>query len=109
MVENQFVLLPRYLIPTHEENIARHWQKIKKQAGIDDLRFHDLRHEAATRLAEQGLTVPQIQQYTLHDDWNSLKRYVNLDIIRKDLLTYKQAIEYAKTTGIAEAIKKASD
>ena len=50
-----------------------------------------------------------IQQYTLHDDWNSLKRYVNLDIIRKDLLTYKQAIEYAKTTGIAEAIKKASD
>lgn len=98
----------RYLIPTHEENIARHWQKIKKQAGIDDLRFHDLRHEAATRLAEQGLTVPQIQQYTLHDDWNSLKRYVNLDIIRKDLLTYKQAIEVAKTTGIAEAIKKAS-
>ena len=73
------------------------------------MRFHDLRHEAATRLAEQGLTVPQIQQYTLHDDWNSLKRYVNLDIIRKDLLTYKQAIEVAKTTGIAEAIKKASD
>ena len=93
----------------HENNIAKQWQKIKKQAGIDDLRFHDLRHEAATRLAEQGLTVPQIQQYTLHDDWNSLKRYVNLDIIRKDLLTYKQAIEYAKTTGIAEAIKKASN
>jgi integrase len=99
----------QYLIPTHEENISRNWQKIKKLAGIDDLRFHDLRHEAATRLAEQGLTVPQIQQYTLHDDWNSLKRYVNLDIIRKNILTYTQAIEYAKTNGIAEVIKKASD
>ncbi len=98
----------KYLIPIHEENIARHWQKIKKLAGIDDLRFHDLRHEAATRLAEKGLTVPQIQQYTLHDDWNSLKRYVNLDIIRKNLLSYKQAIEFAKTIGITEAIKKAS-
>lgn len=99
----------KYLIPIHEENIARHWQKIKKLADIGNLRFHDLRHEAATRLAEQGLTVPQIQQYTLHDDWNSLKRYVNLDIIRKNLLTYKQAIEYAKTIGVVEVIKKASD
>lgn len=98
----------RYLLPMHEESISRTWQKIKKQAGINDLRFHDLRHEAATRLAEQGLTVPQIQQYTLHDDWNSLKRYVNLDIIRKDLLTYKQSIEVARSTRIAEAIKKTS-
>ena len=98
----------QYLIPCNDTIIDRHWQKLKKLAGIEDLRFHDLRHEAATRLAEQGLTVPQIQQYTLHDDWNSLKRYVNLDIIRKDLLTYKQAIEYAQTVGVAEAIKKAS-
>ncbi|MPW45335.1 tyrosine-type recombinase/integrase [Acinetobacter guerrae] len=98
----------QYLIPVHDNIIDRNWQKIKKLAGINDLRFHDLRHEAATRLAEQGLTVPQIQQYTLHDDWNSLKRYVNLDIIRKNLLTFKQAIEVAKTTGVAEAIKKAS-
>lgn len=81
------------LIPCHENNIAKQWQKIKKQAGIDDLRFHDLRHEAATRLAEQGLTIPQIQQYTLHDDWNSLKRYVNLDIIRKELLNFTNAMD----------------
>lgn len=94
------------LIPCHENNIAKQWQKIKKQAGIDDLRFHDLRHEAATRLAEQGLTIPQIQQYTLHDDWNSLKRYVNLDIIRKDLLTYKQAIDVTLSLGISEFMKK---
>lgn len=81
------------LIPCHENNIAKQWQKIKKLAGIDDLRFHDLRHEAATRLAEQGLTIPQIQQYTLHDDWNSLKRYVNLDIIRKELLNFSNAMD----------------
>ena len=91
----------RYLIPCHEESISRSWQKIKKQAKIQDLHFHDLRHEAATRLAEQGLTIPQIQQYTLHDDWNSLKRYVNLDIIRKDLLEFDEAMKVAKKTDIS--------
>lgn len=94
----------RYLIPCHEESISRSWQKIKKQAKIQDLHFHDLRHEAATRLAEQGLTIPQIQQYTLHDDWNSLKRYVNLDIIRKDLLEFDEAMKVAKNTDISSIL-----
>lgn len=49
-----------------------------KMLGIDDLRFHDLRHEGATRLAEDGLNIPNIQQVTLHESWNSLQRYVNL-------------------------------
>lgn len=92
------------LIPCHENNIAKQWQKIKKQAGIDDLRFHDLRHEAATRLAEQGLTIPQIQQYTLHDDWNSLKRYVNLDIIRKELLNFSNAMDGTANIELAKIL-----
>ena len=45
---------------------------------IDDLRFHDLRHEAATRLAEDGLTIPQMQQITLHGTWEALQKYVDI-------------------------------
>ncbi|MEC7118542.1 MAG: tyrosine-type recombinase/integrase [Pseudomonadota bacterium] len=48
-----------------------------RMLGIEDLHFHDLRHEGATRLAEAGLTIPQIQQYTLHDTWSSLERYAS--------------------------------
>lgn len=64
--------------------------------GIDDFWWHDLRHEAATRFAEQGLTIPQIQQYTLHDSWGSLQRYVNLDVIRNKVLDFKEAIDIAR-------------
>lgn len=46
--------------------------------GIEDLRFHDLRHEGCTRLAERGFTIPQIQHISLHDSWSSLQRYVSV-------------------------------
>ena len=61
---------------------------------IRDLRFHDLRHEGATRLAEDGATIPQIQRATLHDSWSSLQRYVNLRR-RGDRLDFAEAIANA--------------
>ena len=48
-----------------------------KMLDIEDLRFHDLRHEGATRLAENGLTISQLQQQ-LHESWSSLERYVQI-------------------------------
>jgi len=61
---------------------------------IDDLHFHDLRHEAATRLSEQGLTVPQMQQVTGHESWSSLQRYVSVSP-RKTLLDFDEAMMIA--------------
>ena len=46
--------------------------------GIVDLRFHDLRHEATSRLFERGYQIHEVAQFTLHDSWNELKRYTNL-------------------------------
>jgi integrase len=46
--------------------------------GIEDLHFHDLRHEGCTRLAEQSFTIPEIQKVSLHDSWGSLQRYVSV-------------------------------
>ena len=43
--------------------------------GIKDLRFHDLRHEATSRLFERGYQIHEVAQFTLHDSWNELKRY----------------------------------
>ena len=55
----------------------------------------DLRHEGITRLAEDGLTIPQIQQVSLHESWESLRRYVNLSH-REDRLDFVEAIKVAK-------------
>lgn len=54
-----------------------------KILGIKDLRFHDLRHEGASRLAEDGATIPEIQQVTLHESWGSLQIYVNIPARRQ--------------------------
>ncbi len=45
---------------------------------IEDLHFHDLRHEAASRLFEAGYTIEQVALVTGHRDWKMLKRYTNL-------------------------------
>lgn len=66
------------LLPLSSKNISKLFTDACKILGIDDLHFHDLRHEGATRLAERGLTIPQMQEITGHDSWSSLQRYTNL-------------------------------
>lgn len=68
-----------------------------KALFIDDLRFHDLRHEGATRLAEDGLSIPLMQQVTLHGDWESMRIYTNLRK-RKGRLDFSEALHTAKIT-----------
>lgn len=45
---------------------------------IEDLHFHDLRHEATSRLFERGYAIQEVAQFTLHESWASLKRYTHL-------------------------------
>ena len=59
-------------------SVSSAWQKACALLGIEDLHWHDLRHEAATRLFEQGLNIPQVAQITLHQSWDTLQRYSHL-------------------------------
>jgi integrase len=55
-------------------------------AAIEDLRFHDLRHEASTRLFEKGLNIMEVASITGHKDLRMLRRYTHLkakDLARK--------------------------
>jgi integrase len=49
-----------------------------RRAGITGLRFHDLRHEAASRLFERGLNPMQVAAITGHKSLQMLKRYTHL-------------------------------
>ena len=49
-----------------------------RDLGIHDLRFHDLRHETASRLFEAGYQIPEVALVTGHKDWKMLRRYTNL-------------------------------
>lgn len=47
-------------------------------AGIKDLHFHDLRHEAISRLFEQGFAIQQVALVSGHKNWKHLARYTHV-------------------------------
>jgi integrase len=67
-----------YIFPFSGQTISTYFTRATRFLRIDDLHYHDLRHEATSRLFEAGLTIQQVQQVTLHSGWSSLQRYCNL-------------------------------
>ncbi len=59
-------------------SISQAFRRVCKRAGIEDLRFHDLRHEATSRLFEKGLNPMQVASITGHKTLQMLKRYTHL-------------------------------
>nr|WP_316231698.1 tyrosine-type recombinase/integrase [Bradyrhizobium sp. SZCCHNR1051] len=45
-----------------------------QQLKIDDLHFHDLRHEGTSRLFEAGFSIEQVALITGYKDWKVLRR-----------------------------------
>lgn len=69
-------------VRTIRREVARRsnrWARIFARAGCPDLRFHDLRHEATSRLFERTtLSDLEIAKITGHRDPRMLARYANL-------------------------------
>jgi integrase len=55
------------------------WNRARNKAGITDLRFHDLRHEAVSRFFEMGMSVPEVALIYGHKDVRQLFRYTHLN------------------------------
>ncbi len=74
--------LPRSLdgrvFGTTYEAIHLSFTRACKRASIEELRFHDLRHEATSRLFEKGLNPMQVAAITGHKTLQMLKRYTHL-------------------------------
>jgi integrase len=54
------------------------WQRVRNRAGLKELRFHDLRHEALSRFAEMGLNLPELAVISGHRDARMLLRYTHV-------------------------------
>ena len=55
-----------------------HWNVAIRKAGIEDFRFHDLRHTAASYLAMNGATLLEIADVLGHKTLEMVKRYAHL-------------------------------
>lgn len=62
------------------DSFSKIWRRAAVAAGCPDLRFHDLRHEAASRLFEMGVFRDgEIAEITGHKSLSMLKRYTHLN------------------------------
>ncbi|MDO7900650.1 tyrosine-type recombinase/integrase [Pseudomonas sp. K1(2024)] len=68
----------REIFPYNADSIGTAWSKTCKIKGIEDLHFHDLRHEGVSRLFEMDWDIPRVSSVSGHRDWNSLRRYTHL-------------------------------
>ena len=66
------------IFPYNPRSAGTAFRRACKELKIQNLHFHDLRHEATSRLFEAGLSIEQVALVTGHRDWKMLKRYTHL-------------------------------
>lgn len=65
------------VFPLTSESLGLYFREAREKAGLLDVRFHDTRHEAATRLSKKLSNVLELSAVTGHRSLQSLKVYYN--------------------------------
>jgi integrase len=79
MLESLPHCLDGRVFPVSMEALKQAYERTVARAGISNFTFHDLRHDALTRLARQGLSVLELRAISGHTTANMLQRYVSID------------------------------
>lgn len=66
------------LFPMTTNAVRLSWEDLRRRAKVSNVRFHDLRHEAVSRLFERGLSLPEVALISGHRDFRMLYRYTHL-------------------------------
>jgi integrase len=66
------------IFPFSTDAISAAFTRASQHLEINDLHFHDLRHDGISRLFEVGKTIPQVAAVSGHRSWSSLQRYTHL-------------------------------
>jgi integrase len=66
--ENDLILPSTRGTPLDPRNLLRNFKALLKKAGLPDIRFHDLRHTAATLMLQQGTHPKVVQERLGHSD-----------------------------------------
>ncbi|WP_407321800.1 tyrosine-type recombinase/integrase [Dickeya ananatis] len=60
------------IFPYSSKSVTAGFQRVRNALGIEDLRYHDLRREGASRLFEAGFSIEEVAQVTGHRSLNVL-------------------------------------
>ncbi|GAA2053350.1 site-specific integrase [Streptomyces cheonanensis] len=86
--ETGLVFTSRVGTALEPDNLRRSWHPLRKRLGLDDLRFHDLRHSCVTLLLDLGVPPHIVQQIAGHSDHSvtmQVYAHASLDEMRKAL------------------------
>ena len=72
------LLFPSMINRNKPQDLRAPWKTALKKAGIEDFRFHDLRHSAASYLAMNGASLAEIAETLGHKTLQMVKRYSHL-------------------------------
>ena len=75
---NSLARTDEQIFPITDNSVRLAWPRLTKRAGLVDFRFHDLRHEAISRLFERGLSMPEVALISGHKTPTMLFRYTHL-------------------------------
>lgn len=60
------------IFPYISGSVTAGFQRVRSALGIEDLRYHDMRREGASRLFEAGFSIEEVAQVTGHRSLNVL-------------------------------------
>ena len=93
LIGNPYVLTGR-LSGKHLVNIDKPWRRVRKAAGLEDVRLHDLRRTVGSWLAQDGSSLPLIGKVLNHSNSSTTQIYARFadDSGRKALDSHGQKI-----------------
>ncbi|EJG1645164.1 site-specific integrase [Vibrio parahaemolyticus] len=81
------------IFPYNPRSISAGWQRVRAELGLSNIRYHDLRREAASRLAEKGVPINIVAKITGHKNINILHNiYSKFDIENFDINNFEPVI-----------------
>lgn len=68
-----------FIFPFKASSVGTAWRRHRDRINIQDLRFHDLRHEGITRLFEMGMPAAIVAKHSGHKNGGCLYRYEHVE------------------------------
>ncbi len=71
------LIFPSPMTGLQRGDIRRFWHAIRKKAKVEHIRFHDLRHTAASEMLRRGLLLREVQYVLGHSSARMTERYAH--------------------------------
>lgn len=91
-----------FMFPYDGRSVGSAFRRVCRDLAIEDLHFHDLRHEGISRLFEADWDIPQVAAVSGHRDWKMLQRYTHL---RPSFISSRAGVAHRLTAKTRHQVK----